>query len=226
MEFDTIYKFIAASFAIAYFIGLIIGIVIIGFNLNNYQEANITNSFYLTNSINFRNLFTETLDTSFKLAILPFSFLIIGIQNGFTHAIYILSPLLGQIKLAVLLIPEIFYFLAYILFSAVGLKLIMEIILFIVNKFLIKENKQLLKIKLLNKQDVLFLYLALISITIGTAIQIYLSKIFFIFLINFQLITYILIVLIYVTIISFSLYLLYQTIISFVTLINEFNKNK
>lgn len=223
MEFDTIYKFVAATFALAYFIGLITGIFAVGLGATNFQEADITRSFYLTGSISFKLLFNETFDTALKIFVLPFSYLIIGINFGFTHAIYILSPFLGQIKLAVSLIPEIFYFIAFILISAIGLKLIATIILFILNKWVIKDKSKI-KEKIIKKNDVFLFYLSILAITIGTAIQIYLSKAFFIFLINFQLITYILIVLIYVTIVSFSLYILYTTIQSLMKIFNRSEK--
>lgn len=212
MEIDTIYKFVATTFAIAYFIGLITGIVAVAIGTTNIEEADLTKSFYLTGPINFKLLFNETIDTSLKLTALPFSYLIVAINNGFNHAIHILSPFLGQIKLAVLLIPEMFYFIAFILVSSIGLKLIASVIFFIVNKWLLKKKKIKTKLVILKKQDIFFIYIALIAIVIGTAIQIYLSKVFFIFLINFQLITYILIILIYVTIVSLSLYVLYSII--------------
>ncbi len=224
MEFDTIYKFVAATFALAYFIGLITGIISVGLGSTNFQEADIAKSFYLTGPISFKLLFNETIDTCLKISILPFSYLIVGINYGFTHAIHILSPFLGQIKLAVLLIPEMFYFLSYILFSAIGLKLIATIVLFIVNNWILKEKKIKLEQTILRKEDVFLIYLGLISIFLGTIIQIYLSKVFFIFLINFQLITYILIVLIYVTIISLSFYILYNTIQSLIKIFNKSEK--
>ncbi len=212
MKFDTIYKFIAASFAIAYFGGLIVGMMVVSFDIGNYQETDITKSFYLTGQVSFRDVFTENLNRALKMAILPFTFLIIAIKFGFNHATYILSPFLGQIKLAVLFIPQIFYFITYVLFSVIGLKIIATTVLFIANRYLIKGNKQFVNIKIFGTHDVLLLYLALLSLTIGTFTQIYLSRVFFIFLINYQLITYVLILLIYVAIIAFSLYIIYQTI--------------
>lgn len=209
MELDISYKFIISCFAIAYFIGLVIGIIIVSFNIGNYQESDITRSFYLTGQTSFKELFTENINITLKQTILPFSFISIAIKNGFNHSTYILSPFLGQIKLATLLIPDVFYFIAYILMSAIGLKILITIIIYIVNKI---KNKKIIKIKLLKEQDALFIYLALLSITIGTFIQIYLSRIFFIFLINYQLITYILIIIVYTAIISFSLYILYKII--------------
>lgn len=224
MKFDTIYKFVAATFALAYFIGLITGLFAVGLGSTSFHESDITKSFYLTGSISFKLLFTETLNTTITLFALPFTYLIVGINYGFTHAIHILSPFLGQIKLAVLLIPEMFYFVAFILFSAIGLKVIATIVLFIVNKWINKNKKIKIEQTILKKEDAFFIYLGLIAIFLGTAIQIYLSKVFFIFLINFQLITYILIVLIYVTIISFSFYVLYKTILSLVQIINKSEK--
>lgn len=216
MKFDTIYKFVAASFAIAYFIGLIVGLVVFNFNIRNYQESDITRSFYFSGQISFSEAFTETLETSVETGVLPFSFLIIGTKNGFTHATYILSPFLGQIKLATLLIPAIFYFITYIILSAIGIKLIATIIIFFVNKILKKEKKQIIKIKIFKKEDIFLLYLALVSIIIGTIIQVYLSRIFFIFLINLQLITYVMIVIIYLGIIIVSFTILYNVIKSFI----------
>jgi len=217
MEFDTIYKFVAATFAIAYFIGLFTGFVAVSAGITDFKDADISKSFYMTSPINFKLLFNNTLETATKITIMPFSYLIVGINYGYNHSIYLLSPFLGQIKLAVSLIPEIFYFLAFILFSAIGLKIIATIILFIVNNWL--KNKK--KYKILNKKDIFFVYLALIAIVVGTAIQIYLSRAFFIFLINFQLITYIVIVLIYATIISLSLYILYKTIQSLIKIFKK-----
>lgn len=216
MEFDKIYKFVAASFAVAYFVGLIIGIILISFNIGKIEESDITKSFYFSGQTSFRDVFTETMDLSIKTAILPFSFLIIAIKTGFEHSTYLLSPFLGQIKLATLLIPNVFYFISYILFSVIGLKLIATIIIFIVNRYLKKEHKPGIRLTIFQKGDVLFLYLALIGVIVGTIIQVYLSKMFFVFLINFRLITYILIILIYILIIAFSLYALYTTITSFI----------
>lgn len=216
MEFDNIYKFVAASFAIAYFIGLIIGIFIVSSNLSEYQETDITKSFYFSGQISFSEVFSEKLEGALKTAFLPFSFLIISIKDGFSHASYILSPVLGQIKLATLLIPDVFYFIAYILFSTIGLKLIATIIIFFVNVFLKKENRQLIKIKIFKKYDLLLFYFGLLAIILGAIIQVYLSRIFFIFLINLQLITYILIIIIYLLIIIVSLSILYNIIKSFI----------
>ncbi|HOZ36079.1 MAG TPA: hypothetical protein PLK55_03805 [archaeon] len=212
MKFDTIYKFVAASLAIAYFIGLLVGLVVFNFNIRNYQETDITRSFYFSGQISFSEVFSETLESSFKIAILPFSFIIIGTKTGFTHATYILSPFLGQIKLATLLIPAIFYFITYIILSAIGIKLFATIIIFFVNKILKKEKKQIIKTKLLQKDDIFLLYVAIVSIIIGAIIQVYLSRIFFIFLINLQLITYILIIIIYLGIIIVSFTILYNII--------------
>jgi len=212
MKFDTIYKFVAASFAIAYFIGLLVGLVVFNFNIRNYQETDITRSFYFSGQISFSEAFTETLETSVETGVLPFSFLIIGTKTGVIHATYILSPFLGQIKLATLLIPSIFYFITYIILSAIGLKLIAAIIILIVNKILTKEKKQIIKVKIFKKEDIFLLYLALVSIIIGTIIQVYLSRIFFIFLINLQLITYVMIVIIYLGIIIVSFTILYNVI--------------
>lgn len=212
MKFDTIYKFVAASFAIAYFIGLIIGLVVFNFNIRNYQETDITRSFYFSGQISFSEVFSENLESSFKVALLPFSFLIVGTKTGFTHATYLLSPFLGQIKLATLLIPAIFFFISCIILSATGIKLIAAIIIFIVNKILKKESRQLIKTKLLKKEDIFLIYIAIISIIICTIIQVYLSRRFFIFLINLQLITYIVIVIIYIGIIIVSFTILYNII--------------
>lgn len=212
MKFDTIYKFVAASFAIAYFIGLIVGLVVFNFNIKNYQETDITRSFYFSGQISFSEVFSENLENSFKVALLPFSFLIVGTKTGFTHATYLLSPFLGQIKLATLLIPAIFFFISCIILSATGIKLIAAIIIFIVNKILKKENRQLIKTKLLQKEDIFLIYIAIISIIICAIIQVYLSRRFFIFLINLQLITYVVIVIIYIGIVIVSFTILYNII--------------
>lgn len=211
MEIDAIYKFIITTFALAYFVGLIIGLLIIGLGNTNQQETDITKSFYLTSSISFKNLFNETLETNTKILLFPFSYLIIGVKYGFSHAIYLLSPFLGQIKLVVLLVPEIFYFIAFIFSATIGLKIIAGIIIFSLNTWILKKKKKI-KVTVFNRKDSLMFYLAILGIALGTAIQIYLSKTFFIFLINFQLITYILIVLIYIIIISTSLLTLYNII--------------
>lgn len=221
MKFDVIYKFVAASLAIAYFIGLLTGLVIVSFDIKDYQETDITRSFYFSGQFSFMEVFTESLETSIKIGILPFSFLIIGTKTGFTHATYLLSPFLGQIKLATLLIPTIFYFLAYALLTAIGIKLIITIIVFVVNKILKKENRPIIKFKFFKKYDILLLYVSLLAIIIGAIIQVYLSKIFFIFLINFQLITYILIIIIYLAIIVVSFAILYNIIKSFINKKNE-----
>ncbi len=212
MKLDNIYKFVAATFAIAYFIGLVTGLVVNWSQDTVIKEEDISKSFYLTGQFSFKQLFTENLATSAKIAPLPFSYIIIATNYGFSHASYLISPFLGQIKLAVLLIPQIFYFIGFILFSAIGLKLIATIIFFVINKWLLKGKPRKTKIVFFRKDDVLFFYLALLSIALGTTIQTYLSKVFFIFLINFQFITYVLIILMYLTLVAVSLFVIYTTI--------------
>lgn len=216
MEFDTIYKFVAASFAIAYFVGLVIGITATSFGFREINETEFSKDFYLTGQINLKQNFDNTLFSSLKLMIFPFSYIIPAINFGLSHGTHLLSPFLGQIKLAVLLIPNFFHFLAFILFSTIGLKLIASLVLFIVNKIL--KKKKIKKIKLLQKRDILFFYFGVLAIVIGSLIQIFLSKVFFIFLINYQIITYILIIIIYGGIIFLSFMILYKTILSLVKL--------
>ncbi|MDD3244542.1 MAG: hypothetical protein PHU47_00125 [Candidatus ainarchaeum sp.] len=213
MKIDTYYKFIASTFGIAYFVGLVIGILLTIGGTDVAPETNITNSFFLQSTVNFRALFIETINLSFTQAAIPFTYLIVSVKYGLNHAFLLTSPFLGQIKLFVQLIPQVFYFISFILFATIGLKLIIYLIVKLANLVFEKTKRNIfLKLNPFNKNDPLFLYLALLFIITGVFIQIFLSKIFFIFLINFQLVSYVFIIILYILLITTSLYLVYSTI--------------
>ncbi|MFH0906141.1 MAG: hypothetical protein V1824_02285 [archaeon] len=220
MKIDNYYKFIASSFGFAYFVGLLTGIFIYFVNHTYIPESQIINSFYLTSTFNFKELLTSNFSTALKLALVPFSYLILSVKYGFTHSFLLISPFLGQIKLLVSLIPQILYFITIIIFSSLGLKLIIFIIKEITNNLMFK-NKNPIRIQTFNSSDTGLLYISIISLILGIFIQIYLSRVFFIYLINFQLITYLFIIIVYIVLVVVSLYITYKTILSLLKALKE-----
>lgn len=220
MKVDTYYKFIAATFGIAYFVGIVIGVLLTLSGSFVAPEINTTNTYFLQSTTNFRSTFVDTVELALTQAAIPFTYLIVGVNYGLDHAFLLTSPFLGQIKLFVELIPQIFYFLAFIIVSTLGLKLLLYIIIKLANFFFDKSKKKIyLNVNPFKKEDTFFLYLTLFLIICGVFIQIFLSKIFFIFLINFQLVSYVFIIIAYILLIVTSLYLVYSTIKS---ALNEF----
>jgi hypothetical protein len=213
MNVDTYYKFIAATFGIAYFVGIVIGVLLSVSGSFVAPEINTTSTYFLKSTTNFKEVFFETTNLALTQAAIPFTYLIVGVNYGLDHAFLLTSPFLGQIKLFVELIPLVFYFLAFIVFSTLGLKLIIYIIIKLANLFFEKNKKNIfLNVNPFKKEDSFFLYLTLILIISGVFIQIFLSKIFFVFLINFQLVSYVFIIIAYILLIVTSLYLVYSTI--------------
>lgn len=213
MNVDTYYKFIAATFGIAYFVGIVIGVLLSVSGSFVAPEINTTSTYFLQSTTNFKDVFFESTNLALTQAAIPFTYLIVGVNYGLDHAFLLTSPFLGQIKLFVELIPLVFYFLSFIIFSTLGLKLLIYIIIKLANLFFEKTKKNIfLNVNPFKKEDSFFLYLTLILIISGVFIQIFLSKIFFIFLINFQLVSYVFIIIVYILLIVTSLYLVYTTI--------------
>jgi len=213
MNVDTYYKFIASTFGIAYFVGIVIGVLLSVSGSFVAPEINTTSTYFLQSTTNFKDIFFETTNLALTQAAIPFTYLIVGVNYGLEHAFLLTSPFLGQIKLFVELIPLVFYFLSFIIFSTLGLKLLIYIIIKLANLFFEKTKKNIfLNVNPFKKEDSFFLYLTLILIISGVFIQIFLSKIFFIFLINFQLVSYVFIIIVYILLIVTSLYLVYTTI--------------
>jgi hypothetical protein len=225
MKLDNYYKFVASTFGFAYFIGIFVGFFYSLVGVKILEQTDYSKLFFLSSSIQFKEIFLTNFFSGVQQMAIPFLYLIESVKQGFLHSSMLMSPFLGQIKLLVQLFPQIFYFVFFIVFSAIGLKIIIYIIKSLTNFFLNKNNKKmLLKVDIFNNNDVLLSYLAIISLIIGVVIQLFLSRIFFIFLINFQLITYIFIILTYAILISLSLYLVYKTILSLLESFNDFSK--
>lgn len=224
MKLDNYYKFVASTFGFAYFIGIFVGFFYSLVGVKLVEQTDYAKLFFLSSSIQFKEVFLTNFYEGVQQMFIPFLYLIESVKQGFLHSAMLTSPFLGQIKLLIQLFPQIFYFIFFIIFSAVGLKIIIYIIKTLVNTFLNKKNKIILKIDIFNNNDVLLMYIGIISLIIGVIIQLFLSRIFFIFLINFQLITYIFIILIYFILISLSLYLTYKTILSLLEAFNNFSK--
>jgi len=222
MKIDNYYKFVGSTFGFAYFIGIVVGVIYSVLGIIVIEQVDFSQLFFLSSTIQFRSVFLNFFYNAIQFMLVPFLYLIESVKYGFLHASMLVSPFLGQIKLLVQLFPQIFYFITFIIFSTIGLKLMLFIIKSLANLFFnIQHKKTKLKIDFFNKQDILLLYVALVSLAIGVFIQLFLSRIFFIFLINFQLITYIFIILIYVILVSLSLYLAYKTTLS---LLDSFDK--
>jgi len=201
VNIDNYYKFVFSTFGLAYFTGLIVALIFVYTGSIFPQPASFINSLHLTSNIYFKNIFVDIIKNAFQLTIIPFSYLVTAVTYGFSHTILLTSSFLGQIKLLVQFIPQIFYFISFIIFSTIGLKLILFIIKKIVNYVLLKQEKNtIIKIKVFNEDDILLFFIGLLSITIGTIIQVNLTKILFIFLINFRAVTLILIILFYIII--------------------------
>ncbi len=224
MKIDNFYKFIASTFGLAYFVGLIIGII---YSITGTINQNLINTklFLLSNSINFKEVFINNINIGFEKIFIPFSYLIDSIKYGIGHSYLLTSSFLGQIKLLVQLIPEVFYFIFFIIFATIGIKILLFIILKIVNILLnINKKNLIIKINIFNKTDILLFYVSLSSLFIGVLIEVYLAKIFFIFLINFQIISYVFIIVLYLLLIIMCLYVIYKTIISLLDNLNKIQK--
>ncbi|MDD3177899.1 MAG: hypothetical protein PHR26_00085 [Candidatus ainarchaeum sp.] len=195
IKIDKYYKFIGATFGIAYFIGMIFALFYIYKGIEITNTINFINNLALSGKTYFSNIFKTQINNTIQLMIIPFSYLIYSVKIGFSHISLLTSSFLGQIKLLVELIPQIFYFIAYIIYSTIGLKIILFIIKIITNKFL--KNKKI-KYIYLYKTDIKIAYIGFIAIIIGTIIQTHLSKILFIFLINLKSMVYIFIIIVYI----------------------------
>jgi hypothetical protein len=221
MKIDNYYKFVASTFGFAYFTGITVGVVYSLLGITISEKTNYINLFFLQSTIQFKNVFINHLQSALQQLIVPFLYLIESVKFGFLHAGMLTSPFLGQIKLFVQLFPHLFYFISFIVFSTIGLKIVLFIIESLTNTFYKKKKKTIIKLKIFNKNDILLIYFGLISLCFGVLTQLFLSKIFFIFLINFQMVTYVFIIITYLILIILSLMLTYKTINS---LIESFNK--
>jgi len=222
IKIDNYYKFVASTFGIAYFIGLTIALVYILLGTTYPLPPSFINSLHLTSQVYFKNTFLEMSSTSFNQAILPFTYIITSITYGFSHMILLTSSFLGQIKLLVQLIPQLFYFTSFIIFSTIGLKVFAYIIKTIANYFLRTKNIfKKLEFYIFSKEDIKILFIGIISLLAGTLFQLKLLKILFIFLINFKAITFILILLLYVVLIILSGYVTYKVGIDIFNTIKE-----
>jgi len=211
IKIDNYYKFVASTFGIAYFIGLTIALVYILLGATYPIPPSFISSLHLTSQVYFKNTFLEMASTGFNLAIIPFTYLITSITYGFSHMILLTSSFLGQIKLLVQLIPQLFYFLSFIIFSTIGLKVFLFAIKSIVNYFLKSKNIfKRLEFYIFSKEDIRLFFIGIISLLAGTLFQLKLLKILFIFLINFKAITFVLILLLYIVLIIFSGYVTYK----------------
>jgi len=224
IKIDNYYRVIGATFGAAYFIGLIIALI---YTLTGHifvGELNFINNLSLTSTTFFKSVFYTTMQNALQMAVIPFSYLIVAVKYGFAHIVLLTSSFLGQIKLIVQLIPQIFFFITFIIFSTIGIKLILAIIKEFINDFLIKGNKDIrLKIRFLRKEDIIMFYIGLISLVIGTIIQTHLIRILFIFLINLRSFTYILIIVLYMFLIALLGFTTYKAIKE---LLLTFNKQK
>lgn len=211
IKIDNYYKFIGATFGLAYFIGLSIALLYILFGATFPISESFTSSLHLTNQVYFKTTFLDMSSTCFNLAILPFSYLITAVNYGFSHMVLLTSSFLGQIKLIVQLLPELFFFFSFIIFSTIGIKIFAHIILLISNYFLQRKDRfRKINIRVFNKTDILMFFIGVVSLMIGTIFKLKLIKIMFVFLINYKTITIILILLTYIFLIIFCIYILYK----------------
>lgn len=213
VKIDNYYKVVASTFGIAYVIGIIIALV---YAYRGELVIETSKSFIqnltLTNSIYFKQTLYEIFNNSLDLFVTPFAYLIAAIQYAYVHVDLLTSSFLGQIKLLVELIPQFLFFISYIIFSTLGLKTILLIVKTFLNNLIIKENKYKIKQKFFTKEDIKLLYIALISIVIGTTIQTHLIKVLFIFFINLKSIAFILIGIIYLLIVILSIYITFKIV--------------
>lgn len=213
IKIDNYYKFVSSTFFIAYFIGLTVSLIYILLNYNIPSDITFIQQITHTSEVYFRNIFSTNFNISINLLLVPFSYLIKAVNLGYSHISLLTSSFLGQIKLLVHLIPQLFFFISYIIFATLGLKLILFIIKKITNNYIFKKEKlKKIKIDILYKKDILMVLIALITLSIATIIQTHLSKILFIFLINLKAIALILILIIYLTLILFSGFIVYNLI--------------
>jgi hypothetical protein len=222
IKIDNYYKFVGASFGLAYFVGLTIALIYILLGASYPVPESFTSSLHLTSQIYFKTTYLDMSNTSFNLAVIPFSYLIEAVNYGFSHTILLTSSFLGQIKLLVQLLPLLFFFLSFIIFATIGLKAFLYIIKSIVNYFLQQKDRfNKLEIRIFRKTDIILFFIGIISLLVGTIFQLKLIKIMFIFLINFKSITVALILILYLILIIVSGYIMYSLGID---AYNKFNK--
>jgi hypothetical protein len=224
IKIDNYFKIIASTFGLAYFVGLVIAFFYIISGKPPIVQTHFISQLFLTSPHYFKEIFVSSLNTSIQVALIPLSYLIIAVQYGYTHAALLTSPFLGQIKLLVQLIPQFFFFISFIIFSTLGIKLYMFIIKEIVNRVFLEKNKyRKIRVRFLFKKDINFLFIGLLSLFIGSIIQIHLIRILFVFFINLKSITYIMIIILYLVLIFLSGYVTYKAIKDILYI---FNKNK
>ncbi len=213
VKIDNYYKVVASTFGIAYVIGVIIALI---YAYRGELVVETSKSFIqnltLTNAIYFKQTLYEIFNNSLDLFVTPFAYLVAAIQYAYVHVDLLTSSFLGQIKLLVELIPQFLFFISYIIFSTLGLKTILLIVKTFLNNLIIKENKYKIKQKFFTKEDIKLLYIALLSIVIGTTIQTHLIKVLFIFFINLKSIAFILIGIIYLLIVLLSVYITFKIV--------------
>lgn len=213
IKIDNYYRVVASTFGIAYIIGIIIALIYAyRGEIIAQTGTNFIQNLSLTNSIYFKQTMYEIFNNAANLFFVPFAYLVAAIQFAYIHVNLLTSSFLGQIKLLVQLIPQFLFFITYIISSTLGLKLILVIVKWFINFFIIKESKYKIKIQFFTKEDIKLFYIALAAIIIGTTIQTHLIKILFIFFVNLRSVAYILIVLIYLLIVILSGYATIKTI--------------
>lgn len=224
VKIDNYYRVVASTFGIAYIISVIIALIYASRGeLIVENGTNFIQNLSLTNAIYFKQTLYEIFNNSIDLFILPFAYLVAAVQYAYIHVDLLTSSFLGQVKLLVQLIPQFLFFISYIIFSTIGLKIILYIVKEFINNLIIKESKFKIKTKFFTKNDIKLLYIAFIAIVLGTTIQTHLIKVLFIFFINLKSIAYILIGLIYLLIISLSGYITYKIIHDY---LKNFKKDK
>lgn len=212
-KIDNLYKIVASTFGIAYIVGIIIALIFARKGILFLEPTkNITQSIMLTSSINFKLTLTTAINEAVNLFVIPFAYLVSGVQYAHMHVALLTSSFIGQVKLLVEIIPQFLFFITFIIFSTLGLKVIFLIVKLFVNKFVIKETKYKINIELFKKQDIKMLYIGLISAVIATTIHTHLLKILFMFFLNLKAISYVLLGIIYFMIIFLSIYVTYVII--------------
>jgi len=224
MKLDNYYRFVFSTFGFAYFVGLIVGLAFAFTGHMFLESTDYTKMFYMSNNLAFNDSFTEITNTSTEAMVIPFAYLAVAVKYGYTHAFLLTNSLLGQINLLTQLLPLLFYFISIIIFSAIGLKIIIYIVTYIVNKILEKYNKVALNIKIFGESDIFLLYIGIVAVVAGALIQTYLTKMFFIFMINLGVTSYIFIIIFYILMIFVSFFVTYKTTNSLLNNLNNISK--
>lgn len=213
VHIDKYYKIVASTFGLAYFIGIIVSLIyVLRGELVVQTSLDFMTNLFLSNKIYFKQTLNEVFTNAINLFAIPFAYLIAAVQFGFMHIDLLTSSFLGQVKLLVQIIPQFMFFTSYIIFSTLGIKTILFIVKKFLNNFIIKENKYKIKEKFFRKDDIYLFYIGLILIVVGSAIQINLIRVLFIFFINLRIFSYAILIIIYLVILTTSLLIIYKTI--------------